>query len=230
MHEKMLWENPSIQYKFHDHIVEYDMKAASVSTCEYFQLLDNDTITRLKLLPKKKRVIEMGLLQKDKAFSEKLLSGIREIRKKFLKLNSLEESDILSLHSDACILSTNRKIITDIDGVEFRKKGEWSAFIRYQNIEMFYHDGELVYKNIPQQLLNQHTLTIHEYLCCIFQMIEDYDTSIFKYISKFQSQYLKDKLSEAYYVPFGRYGDYKMENLKLFSYIANIILEETKGW
>jgi hypothetical protein len=230
MHEKMLWENPDIQYCFHNHIMEYDMKAASVSTCEYFKLLDTETIELLKLMPKQKRVVKMGLLQRDKDFSEKLLSGIREIRKKFLEINGLDESNVLSLHSDACIISSNKRIITNIDGVEFRRKGLWSSFIRYQNIEMLYHDGVITYKNIPEQLLNQHTLSINQYLCKIFEMIDNYDTDIFRYISKFQKDYLQDKFPEYYYIPFGKNGEYKMENLKLFSYIANIIIKETKGW
>jgi hypothetical protein len=31
MYEKLLWTNPNIQYMFHSNIVEYDMRAMSVS-------------------------------------------------------------------------------------------------------------------------------------------------------------------------------------------------------
>ena len=55
MHEKLLWTNDNIQYLFHGNIMEYDMVAASLSVSKRFQLLDNDTIEQLNLLPKKER-------------------------------------------------------------------------------------------------------------------------------------------------------------------------------
>ena len=141
------------------------MVAASVSICERFNLLNQETITRLKLLPKEKRTVQMGLLQKnDKVFSEQLLSGIKEIRRKFLETNKLDESNVLSLHSDAVIFFSRKKIASVIDGVEFKKKHTWSSYLRYKGIEMFYGDGHITYKNIPVDMLNQHTLGINKYL------------------------------------------------------------------
>lgn len=231
MHEKMLWYNDQIQYRFHDHIMEYDMKAASVSVSEYFHLLDPETITQLKLLPKEKREIRMGLLQRDdKEFSDRLLSSIREIRRKFLETNGLSESDVLSLHSDACIISSTKKIKSNIDGIEFKHKGTWTGYMKYDKIEMFYVDNTIEYKGIPKELVRQHTLGINQYLCTIFDMIDNYDTQVLKFMSKFQKNYLQDKLPDYYYITFGKYGKYKMDNLKLFSYVANVVLQEMKGW
>ena len=149
----MLWTNESIQFTFHSHIQEYDMEAASVSVCEHDGLLPQEMINELKLMPKEKRTVKMGKLQRDdKMFSENLLAGIRNMRKKFIETNNLTQDEILSLHSDACILNTNRRIISNIENVNFRKKNDWNAYIRYKGIEMFYKNdiknNYIDYKNI----------------------------------------------------------------------------------
>ena len=41
--------------------------------------------------------------------------------------------------------------------------------------------------------------------------------------------YLQDRLPNYYYNAFGRNGDYKMSNLELFAFVANVVLHEMKG-
>lgn len=235
MHDKMLWNNENIQFIFHAHVQEYDMEAASVSVCEHDGLLPQEVINELKLMPKEKRTVKMGKLQReDKMFSENLLAGIRNMRKKFIERNNLTQDDILSLHSDACILNTNKKITSNIEGVNFRKKNEWNSYIRYKGIEMFYKNdiknNYIDYKNVPEELVQQHTLGFDVYLKRVFEYIENYDENVLKYISRFQKQYLQNKLPEYYYHPFGRNGVYKFSNLELTAFIAQLTIQEVKSW
>ena len=112
MNEKLMWFNDKIQYLFHGNIVEYDMRAMSVSVSERYHLLDDETIRILKLLPKEQRTKKVGLLQRDsKEYSDKLISCELETRRKFLETNGLDESNVLSLHSDACIFNSKKEII-----------------------------------------------------------------------------------------------------------------------
>ncbi len=231
MNEKMLSYNENIQFVFNKNIVEYDMKAASVSICERFNLLNKDIIEELKLLPKEKRTKRMGLMQRDNPeFSKALIEGIKNIREQFLNDNNINNDNIISLHSDAIIFINNKQIKNNIEGVEFINKNTWNSYIRYNKIEMFYNDDIITYKGIPLSMLNNHTLGINKYLCNIFKMIECYDTSIIDYINKFQQNYLQDKLPDYYYIPFGKTGENKLDNLQLFSYIAKIILIEMRKW
>lgn len=235
MHDKMLWTNESIQFTFHSHIQEYDMEAASVSVCEHDGLLPQEMINELKLMPKEKRTVKMGKLQRDdKMFSENLLAGIRNMRKKFIETNNLTQDEILSLHSDACILNTSRRIISNIENVNFRKKNDWNAYIRYKGIEMFYKNdiknNYIDYKNIPEELVQMHTMGFDVYLKKVFGYIENYDENVLKYISRFQKQYLQNKLPEYYYNPFGRNGQYKLSNLELTAFIAQMVIMEVKSW
>lgn len=235
MHDKMLWTNQSIQFIFHGNIQEYDMEAASVSVCEHDKLLPEEVIRELKLMPKHQRTVKMGKLQRDdKVFSENLLAGIRAIRKKFIETNNLSEDEIISLHSDACFINTSRPIISKIEGVNFRKKNGWNSYIRYKGIEMFYKNdiknNYIDYKNVPEELVQQHTLGFNVYLKKVFGYLENYDESVVRYIAKFQKQYLKNELPEFYYHPFGRNGVYKFTNLELTAFIAQMVVQEVKSW
>lgn len=230
MNEKLLWFNPNIEYLFHANIVEYDMKAMSVSISERYNLLDQSIIDRLKRLPKEQRTKEVGLIQrKDKVYSERLISCELETRRKFLEMNNLDESNVVCLHSDACIFNSQKRIISNIEGVEFKHANTWSSYMRFKGIEMFYDGEVLEYKGVAKDLLNQHTLGIHRYLCEIFNKLENYDPNVLDYISRFQARYLQDKLPDYYYIPFGRLGDFKMSNLELFAFIANVAMREING-
>ena len=94
---------------------------------------------------------------------------------------------------------------------------------------MFYDGEVLEYKGVAKELLNQHSMGIHRYLCEVFNKLENYDQSIIDYITKFQKVYLQDKLPDYYYLAFGRLGDYKMSNLELFAFIANVVMREVGG-
>jgi hypothetical protein len=231
MNEKLMWFNPDIQFMFHSNIVEYDMRAMSVSISEKYGLLDEETIRVLKLLPKEQRTKRVGLLQKDdKNYSERLIQCELETRRKFLETNGLDETNVISLHSDACIFNSKKKVINNIEGIEFKHANTWTAYMIYKGIEMFYADGVITYKGIPKEMLNKHTLGIHKYLCTVFDKVENYDPEILDFLSKFQRRYLQDKLQDFFYIPFGRMGDYKMSNLGLLSFVAKVVLEEMKGW
>lgn len=230
MNEKLMWFNPDIQFLFHANIVEYDMKAMSVSISERYNLLDKSIIEKLKRMPKDQRTREVGLIQKDnKEFSQRLIQCELETRRKFLETNGLDESNVVSLHSDACIFDSKKRIVNNIEGVEFKHANTWTSYMRFKGIEMFYDGETLEYKGVAKELLNQHTLGIHKYLCDIFNKIENYDDTIIDYITRFQMKYLQDRLPDYYYISFGRVGDYKMSNLELFSFIANVVMKEIGG-
>ena len=86
------------------------------------------------------------------------------------------------------------------------------------------------YKNVPEELVQQHTLGFNVHLKRVFEYIENYDENVLKYISRFQKQYLQNKLPEYFYHPFGRNGVYKFSNLELTAFIAQLTIQEVKSW
>lgn len=228
---KLMVFNENIDYLFHANIVECDMVAASVSVCERYKLLDSTTIEWLKLLPKEKRTIEMGMIQKNQSFSEKMINGILETRLEFIEENNIKDEDILSLHSDALFINMKHEIKDNIGGVEFKLKNRYLGYMKYdKRIEMFYTGDVIDFKQIPIDLIHQHTLGINKYLLNIFNKIDNYDETILDYITKFNTRYLQNKLPDYYYNSFGKVGAFKIENLQLFGYIANVVLKEMRDW
>ena len=173
----------------------------------------------------------MGKLQKDKAFSDKMISGLLETRDIFINENRIKDEDIISLHSDALFIINKHKIKTKVNGIEFKIKNSYSSYIKYDDrMEMFYTGSYIDFKQFNKERLKDHTLGIVKYLTNIFKRVEDYDPTVLDYIRKTNTKYLKDKLPEYWYNAFGNTGEYKTENFKLFAYIANVVLSEVKRW
>ena len=229
-YDKLLTYNTEITHAFHGKIVECDMREASLQISEVFKYLPQDTINELKLLPKTERVIRVGNIQKsDPSFSEKYYSKLKEVRKDFIVENKLDDSNIISLHSDAIFINTKKPLKLFVDDIEFKCKHQWTSYIKYNNIEMFYDDDTetITYKGIPENLLNIHTIGLCKHILKVFKMIENNDESIFAYLSVYQSKYLKGQLNENTYMPFGKVsGERFHDNLKLLSQLCEIAIKE----
>ena len=229
MYKTIQWMNPNIQYVFRKNVVEYDMQSASLSVSRRFHLLDDALIDTYERMPKDKRTKAIGLIQRDdKEYSEKMINGILQTRKEFLQMNRLDESNIISLHSDAIMFIQTDDIIDHVDNVPFIKKNAWTGYMRYDRVEMFYSDGVVEYKGIPKQMLQQHTMGMCQHILNIFNKIDQCDDDIYEYLRKFQRQYLQNKLPEYYYLPFGNTGKFMYENLKLLSFLAQVVMHEMR--
>ena len=163
MHDKMMWFNEKIPYLFHGNTKE---------------------IARMKALPKLEREKAMGMHQRgNKEFSNQLLSGIREIRRKFLEANGLDDTNVLSLHNDAVIFNSRKKIISEIDGIKFHHDNTWDAYIRYDRAEIFYKvnelgNGSLDFKNVGKDKVQEHTYGLNKYMIKVIGDIEAYDKNM----------------------------------------------------
>lgn len=230
-YDRMIWYNDNIQFMFHNNILEYDMNAASLSLSERFGLLPKETIERLKRLDKKNRVIQTGLIRRnDQNFSVEVDKKLIEVRNQFIQENGILPNDLISLHSDAVIFASRKKIKDRINGIQFKVSNKSTGYMNFNKLEMFYDNDYITYKGASQQLLQQHTMGINKYLIKIFKYIENYDPRVLKYMSKFQKNYLQDQFPEFMYVKFGSIGDFKYGNLELFGFVANVVLKEMSGW
>lgn len=233
MYDSTLYFNPNIIYVINKNIVEWDMEAASVAICERYKLLPQSKIDALRLSQKEDRTKQMGLLQRDREFSNKLIRGIIDMRQLFIDMNHISEDEIISLHSDAIILNTNRKLIGDIQGVTLRPKHTYMSYLRYDSIEMFYvsndHEHYIDYKGASKDMLDVHTLGMNQVLVNFFQKMENYDPDIYTFLRNFETAYRNDRANPACYLPFGRkVGEYKYKNLKLLGLLATIAYKEGK--
>ena len=160
-----------------------------------------------------------------------MLQGIISTRQEFLDINHITEDEILCLHSDAIVFDMNQTDIIDhVDNVNFIRKGQWSSYILYNGVEMYYNDGVIDFKGIPKDILKMHTLGLVQYLVKIFEYLEACDDSVVPYMKKFQKRYFSDKLPIYYYTSFPRVGTHKMENLNLFSFLTRVISSDMRSW
>lgn len=227
---KLLTVNSEIQYAFHGKIMEADMREASLQISERFKLLPQNEIDRLKLLTKDERVKRVGCLQRDrKGYSDQFLTKLKEVRMEFIKENHIEDNEIISLHSDAIFINTKKPLKLIIDDIEFKVKHQWTSYIRYNTIEMFYNgdDESMTYKGMSDKLLDRHTIGLCPHILKVFKMIENYDNDILTYVKNYQTKYLQYKLPENCYMPFDKLnGNAFNDNLNLLSFLCKVALKE----
>jgi len=228
MFDKLIWFNPNIEYIFHENVVEYDMSSADVSLCEKYKLLSPGKIEQLKLMPKDQRNRSIGVIRRDdQELSKRMQQGLLETRQQFIQSNKLDESNILSLHSDAVIFYSKKRINTDFGHVQFRLDKSYTGYIRYDKIELFHGNGILDIK--PKNILTHHRLGLCPHIIKIFEKIENYDLTLLRDLNIFQTLYLQQKFPEYYYTPFG-HGKYFNSNLEFLAHLANVCLKEVRQW
>lgn len=228
--DKLQTYNTELVHAFHGNIMECDIRESSLQISERFGLLPISVIERLRVMEKKQRVKATGDYQKEHPeFSESYYRILRDIRRQFVSINKLKDDEMLSIHSDAILVNSRRKLKFVVDGIEFRPKHHWTSYIRYKTIEMLY-DGDrnkIDYKGLGEKLFQRHERGICQHILKVFDMIENDDERIFKYLSEYQTEYLKRQLPDQVYLSFDRLnGDEFKENLELLSFLCKIAIKE----
>lgn len=196
-------------------IVEYDIRHANTSLMRYYKLKNPSIIDKLDNLPKIKREIYVGNLQReDKEFSKALLKGFDDMMNLFLSTNGLSiEDDLLSIKKDAAFVINKKVHTTDFDGcVHFVKKNVYKHYIRIGMYECYVkEDGSMDVKGIgDRDALNLHNNGI---LHLIREIIDLYITNdnieINDYLHDFCVSYKKRELPFEYYREFNSQSSYK---------------------
>ena len=137
---RSLWRNNSIDYIFGVRIVEYDMKSAGLSLIKEFNLLPNEMISKLEMMPKHARDVEIGNMQKkDKDFSNKLGKAFVEGRRLFFQSNNLNEDKLISIKKDAFFTVDAFCSELDFGNIHFVPKNKYSSFLSLNKIEFYFN-------------------------------------------------------------------------------------------
>lgn len=207
--------NKNFDYITSASIKEYDMKSAGLNILIASGAIDEKTIAHLKSLPKHKRTVEEGLMQRrDKNISKIINDGLVEYRTKFIEANDISDSDIISVKRDAIFLVNKRVKYTKFDNVEFIPKNKYSSYYRIGRLEIYYskRDDVLDIKGLKGRDNNfkQHENYIINFLKKLFKLNEISRNSACEYLRQFANDYRKLKLPIGYYREFNTNSLYRL--------------------
>jgi len=137
---KTLYLNTDIDYIKDILISEYDIKSAGFSVIKYKKLLSEDIINELEKMSKEKRNIKIGkFMKEDVNLIKEVNATLAEVRKEFIRLNNLEEHDILSIKRDAIfVIKKQPTNLVIFDYFVFRPKDVFTSYMYIDNKEFYY--------------------------------------------------------------------------------------------
>jgi hypothetical protein len=200
--KKSAFTNKNILYLFNRTIYEYDMHSADISLIEYYKLLPNKEIEKIRSLDKQRRVVYIGKKRKDAEFSKKLNDAFEKMRAKFYEENNLDLNDIISVKKDA-IFTTKLCEKTTFKTVEFQVKNIYSSFMQLKNLEFYYSPEKLDVKGIDDEILKLHEDGMMKILRTYFKKMETGTVQdVVVYLNRICSRYKLRDLSVDFYREF----------------------------
>ena len=137
--QKTNYTNRDIDYLKNVTITEYDISSAGMNILYDLGAISADKYLALSTMPKRERVVAIGMLLKDKEMNEIITYGFEQARKVFIEKNKLEDGSILSIKRDAFYLINKD---SGIDGrvsphIEFRKGTTYNSFMQINKREHY---------------------------------------------------------------------------------------------
>lgn len=200
------WMNPNIEYLFDESISEYDISDAGYSLIKEFKLLPEEEIQRLSRIQKGlSRHIEVGKLQRDdKAFSERLSRAFEDARRAFISSNNINDNDIVSVKKDAIFTIKPAKKLK-FGHVNFAVKNQYTSYLRFSNIhniEIYYDNGRMDFKQINDHCVDRHRIYTVEFLKKFIRLMENRDPGIRRFMMKYIMEYKSLQMDEEFYLEF----------------------------
>lgn len=215
------YTNSEIKFLSNTMIIEYDMKRAGLNIIRKYKLLPDKKINSLLELNKKTNVtnpnygkrmvdIEIGKLQiNNEKLREGLKEGFIESRNLFLTKNNLDETNVLAIKKDA-IFVMKQVDFTEMDEyVNFRPKNIYTGYLMINQIEIYYHDGELDIKGLGDVDEELHKDTMIKFIMKFFKKSETSSKEeVLKFLRIFLDKYKRLELKPEFYIPFRSGGTY----------------------
>ena len=120
--------NPLYKYIISGNIREYDISKANINILSSLNIINEEQYLYYYNLPKNRRAIEVGWLQKDKTIAKALSNGFIGYRQKFFEANEIEDHEVLSIKKDAIYIINKIPQYCKFDKVEFIPKNHYTSF------------------------------------------------------------------------------------------------------
>jgi len=194
--------NTDIDYIFNSEIREYDLRRAGLSLIKQFNLLPQSKIDSLSMMDKVACNKEIGMLQKDKQFADKLLECFAEARRLFFETNEIQTSEIVSIKKDAIFVHRKKCDNTVFGELNFRVKNQYLGYLRLNRIEFYYKDPNTVLdvKGLGPSVYLYHTDYMLDFIKDVISMaIYSPRNVLVKFVTDFIKDYRKRNLMYGYY-------------------------------
>lgn len=193
--------NPAYDYIKSGIIKEYDIKAAGLNMLIAANLLSEEQVKYYNNLEKKRRNIELGLLQKDRMYSKAISENLKKYRKLFFEANEIDENKVLSIRRDAIFIINSRIKHTKFDNVEFVSKNRYSSYYQINKCDFLYSkkDDILHVKGIDDAILEYQEKYMLKFMRKLFGLNEISNKSACNYLYEFADKYRHKQLNKEYY-------------------------------
>ena len=198
-------------------ITVYDMKSGGYSILKKNGCFTKSEILFLNKKPKKELNKILGKMIKKNNWTEILMNGFIDARRKFCEYNNIEMDDILSIKKDALFIINKPVSNLKFNGYEFKLEAKYSSFYYLNDVEFYYDNNKSIIdvKGISNDNIDKHSEFFLEDLMNIFKVIEGGDKDyIASFLKQYRSLYLRKELD------IGCYRELNLESL--FSYKRRI--------
>lgn len=215
LYKKHLFINKNYDYIVGANIKEYDMKSGGFNILIAYNTLSPDTIERLKALPKQRRNVIIGKMQKSNKELTKILNeGFTEYRRKFFEANKIDDINILAIRKDA-IFTVNAKVKQKSFGnVSFSSKNRYSSYYLLNNMQFLYSKSRNVIdiKGIDDEMLKLHENYMLAFMRKLFGLNEVSNKAACDYLYKFADEYRNKKLKKGFYRELNTDSKYRIKD------------------
>lgn len=211
LYERHNYTNKDIDFIISTEIIEYDMVSAGLNICKEFKLLPEQEIKELEELPKKLRVVRLGLLQKSHKELVKLMNeGFKEARRRFFEANGITDDEVISIKKDA-VFVTKRCKEKQFGFIKFEEKNVYTSYYRLDSKEFYFNNKTGIdVKGISDDLLSHHNDYMLKFLHRFFYMNETSKRkNIIRYLNEFTYEYKTKQLPIGFYRELNRECAYR---------------------
>jgi hypothetical protein len=198
-------------------IIEYDLKSAGTSIAREFNLIPDWRLKQIETLPKKDRVIQLGLYKRDhREYSDLEKAGFMQARKMFFEANELDKDRIIAIKKDAIFVNGRCKNTKLTENLNFRPKNEYTSWLYIQPLEVYYRNfkSPLDVKGINETAyLEQHDDFFGSFIKWVFRLLEISDKKeAIKYIRDMYDRYKSLNLDCEFYREFNPLSRYRYKD------------------
>lgn len=187
-------------------ITEYDIKQAGYNICKKYDLVDKDVLDKIKDFDKVQKSINLGLeMLKDRGLYKRLRECMEIEKMGFFSINSIQDSDILSIKNDAIFLIGIRPKYRKFGNIEFVPKNKYTSYLNINKIEFYYNSitDDLDVKGIKDDILEDHKNGMVKFIKRYMKLNESGEIKkLKKFLVDFAQKYKEYKVPEVYYRTF----------------------------